>query len=148
MSGQWLNLLSAQTGHLLFVKSSGFIIMVSVIFIVFIEYLLRIRFNVSEVAYYLLYWAILSAMFSALTIFSWAEHHTEEERLFIEAFIAGIIAGFLIALYKILAYHEIWVVFNLIAEPLRTALFGLLIVWFVARVEPTTSGKEISLLNS
>ena len=49
-------------------------------------------------------------------------------RLFANSFFAGLIVGFGVAFFKLFWYHQLWTVFNLITEPLITALIGLIIV--------------------
>jgi hypothetical protein len=53
----------------------------------------------------------------------------DRERLMVQAFLAGLLLGFIVAIFKLVLYRELWTVFNLLAEPLRTALFGLLVAW-------------------
>lgn len=48
-------------------------------------------------------------------------------RLFANAFFAGMISGFLVAVFKLFWYYELWTVFNLITEPLITGFIGLII---------------------
>ena len=110
-------------------RSAAFIIIAGVGLLILNEYFLRIKFSVWPAIPYVFYWSIIAVTFSALLLAPWQRYQHESERLMIEAFMAGIFVGLAIAIYKVFAYREFWTLFNLLAEPIRTALFGLLVIW-------------------
>jgi len=110
-------------------RSGVFIIIISVLSLILNEYFFRIKFNVWPVISYSVYWLIMAMAFSALILIPWQRYQENSERLIVEAFVTGVIIGLAVAIYKIFAYYELWTLFNLLAEPIRTALFGLLVAW-------------------
>ena len=110
-------------------RSAVFIIVVSVSLLVINEYFLRIKFNVWPAVPYIFYWLIIAIAFFYLLLIPWQRYNENNERLMVEAFMTGIILGLAIAVYKTFAYRELWTIFNLLAEPIRIALFGLLVIW-------------------
>ena len=85
----------------------------------------------------------MALIFSSLLLISWQCYQQDEERLMVEAFMAGLIIGLAIAVYKILAYYQLWTLFNLLAEPIRTALFGLLVIWILREKNQTLAMSQI-----
>jgi RsiW-degrading membrane proteinase PrsW (M82 family) len=110
-------------------RSALFIVVVGAGLLILNEYFFRTKFNVWPAIPYSVYWLIIAITFSALMFITWQRYQHESERLRIETFLAGIFLGLAIAIYKVFAYRELWTVFNLLAEPIRTALFGLLVTW-------------------
>ncbi len=43
----------------------------------------------------------------------------------------GVLIGFLMAVFKLIYVYKVYLIFNLIAEPIRTGLLGLVIVWLI-----------------
>lgn len=126
------------------VRSSAFIVVVSALLLILNEYFFRIKFNVWPAVPYTIYWLIMAMAFSALILVPWQRYQEEQERLMVEAFMAGIILGLSIAVYKIIAYRELWALFNLLAEPIRTALFGLLVAWVLKEKSRTLTMNQIT----
>ena len=124
-------------------RSSPFIILFGSLLLIVNEYLFRVRFSVPLAIPYMFYWLIIAITFSALVLIPWQRYQQEKERLMVEAFMAGLIIGLAIAVYKILAYYQLWTLFNLLAEPIRTALFGLLVIWILREKNQTLAMSQI-----
>ena len=124
-------------------RSSPFIILFGSLLLIVNEYLFRVRFSVPSAIPYMFYWLIIAITFSALVLIPWQRYQQEKERLMVEAFMAGLIIGLAIAVYKILAYYQLWTLFNLLAEPIRTALFGLLVIWILREKNQTLAMSQI-----
>ena len=67
------------------------------------------------------------------------------------AVMMGVIIGFLVAVFKLIYFHKVYLIFNLIAEPVRTGLLGLVIVWLVHLIislikkQPSRKSKDTYL---
>ena len=125
-------------------RSSPFIILFGSLLLIVNEYLFRVRFSVPSAIPYMFYWLIIAITFSALVLIPWQRYQQEKERLMVEAFMAGLIIGLAIAVYKILVYYQLWTLFNLLAEPIRTALFGLLVIWILREKNQTLAMSQIA----
>ena len=125
-------------------RSSPFIILFGSLLLIVNEYLFRVRFSVPSAIPYMFYWLIIAITFSALVLIPWQRYQQEKERLMVEAFMAGLIIGLAIAVYKILVYYQLWTLFNLLAEPIRTALFGLLVIWILREKNQTLAMSQIT----
>lgn len=49
-------------------------------------------------------------------------------------FFTGLMIGISVALFKLLWYHRMWALFNLVIEPFATALLGLVLYWITAKI--------------
>lgn len=124
-------------------RSAVFIIIVSSLLLILNEYFFRIKFNVWPVFPYTIYWLIMAMAFSALILVPWQRYQENSERLMVEAFFTGVIIGLAVAVYKVFAYYELWTLFNLLSEPIRTALFGLLVAWVLKEKSRTLTLTQI-----
>lgn len=104
------------------------------------EYVLRVRYGVPPVIPYVLYWLVLAGVFTCLALGPWQRYRRNIEELMVQAFAVGLALGFAVAVYKAYAHWQLWTVFNLLAEPMRTGLFGLLVAWVVDRKRFITFG--------
>ena len=119
-------------------RTSGFIVTVGAGLLVLAEHLFRTRFAaVPATIPYVFYWLLIAGTFTALLLLPWQQYQSEPDRLLVAAFLAGLLITFPVAIYKVFAYRELWTVFNLLAEPIRTSLFGLLLSWLLVHVAPT-----------
>lgn len=83
--------------------------------------------------------------FALLVSHPWRRLSGDFERLAAKAFLTGLVAGGMIAGYKAFAYQELWTVFNLLAEPLRSALFAVVVTWAVERhLRPVSDVSAVS----
>ncbi|MFH1598563.1 MAG: hypothetical protein ABIB97_05910 [Patescibacteria group bacterium] len=65
----------------------------------------------------------------------------------------GVLIGLLIAIFKIIYFRKVYLIFNLIAEPVRTGILGLVVVWLLHLILSLTksqpaSGKKDTYLSS
>lgn len=47
------------------------------------------------------------------------------------AVMLGVVVGLFLAIFRIIYFHKVYLLFNLIAEPIRTGILGLAVVWLV-----------------
>jgi len=47
------------------------------------------------------------------------------------AVMMGVLIGLLMAVFRLIYFHKLYLIFNLIAEPIRSGLLGLLVVWLI-----------------
>lgn len=114
-----------------FLTATSFVVATSCALLVLIEYLTRVRFAPPAAVSYVLSWATLTLTFGALVLLPWQRYLIDRERLYVEAFLTGSLIGLISALAKLLFHFELWASFNILAEPIRTGLFGLLVAWVV-----------------
>jgi hypothetical protein len=120
---------------LLAIASSGSgVIVIAITLLAGNEFFVQQWLNLAPVAY-VIYWLILAGMFSVLARYSWSEVGANSNRLFVQTFTIGLIVGLADALVRVALYRELWTAFNLFAEPLRTALFGMVVVWFMSHID-------------
>ena len=112
-------------------RSTAFIVLVAAVLLVVNEYVFRTQLNAPPLIPYAFYWMVMALTFAALIIVPWRKFLLDANRLMVEAFVTGLVLGLVIAVYKVIVYQELWTVFNIIAEPIRTALFGLLVAWVI-----------------
>ena len=108
-------------------RSAAFIIIIGILLLMLIE-TTTAALALSLSLYYLLYWAALSSLFILLAVLPWAEGRYNDTIIITKAFLVGLIVGGVMAILKLSLYQELWTIFNLAAEPLRTGLFGSLLI--------------------
>ena len=124
-------------------RSSGFIVTAGAGLLVVAEYLFRTQFAAASAAVpYIFYWLLIAGTFTALILLPWQRYRQESDRLLVAAFLTGLLIAAPVAIYKVIAYHELWAVFNLLAEPIRASLFGLLLSWLLIQVSPSMPPHE------
>lgn len=107
--------------------------------VVLSEYLTVIYFKAPIIGT-LFYWVLLTATLATIAGVTLHRLHREEDRLLVSTFVVGLTIGLLVAIVKVLFYRELWTAFNLFAEPMRTALYGLVIGWlFLVRARSAVS---------
>lgn len=112
---------------------------VGVVLVVLSEYFTIIHFNVPVIGT-LFYWVLLTATLATIAGVTLHRLHREEDRLLVSTFVVGLTIGLLVAIVKVVLYQELWTAFNLFAEPMRTALYGLVIGWlFLVRARSAVS---------
>lgn len=104
--------------------------------------LLKVWVNVPVAVSYVVYWSILTGLFVVLSEFTWRQYSIDETHLLTRLFLIGALMGFCLAIYKSIAYMQLWTLFNLIAEPLRTGLYAILIGWIAANIQRDTINKN------
>jgi len=63
----------------------------------------------------------------------------------------GIAIGLTMAIFKLIYFHKVYLIFNLIAEPIRTGLLGLVLVWLfqfilgITKRQPKSKGNDTYL---
>src|SRR3990167_4627186 len=129
METSWMKKLRHVIATSTWLQRPSFVVGGSILVVVLAEYLMEVRFFVSSTIFYLTYWLILTATFSILATAELHRFHREDDRLFVSLFLAGALIGFFSALFKVLAFQELWTAFNILAEPMRTALLALVIGW-------------------
>lgn len=82
---------------------------------------------------YGLTWVILVGMFALLTMYPWQRFHRQHDRLFLEALVAGMLVALAPAIVQVILYRELWSVLNLLAEPVRIGLVGVVITWLTVQ---------------
>ena len=122
-----------------FFRSTAFIVTLCGAALIITEYMLRIRFAVPVAIPYIVYWMALGAAFAGLSLGPWRAYQHDRERLMANAFLAGLTIGVLSAVYKIVVYQELWTMINILAEPIRTGLFGILVAWMIAQERTTAT---------
>jgi hypothetical protein len=55
----------------------------------------------------------------------------------------GILIGLFIAIFKLIYFHKVYLIFNLIAEPVRTGLLGLVLAWLFHLVISLTKRQPV-----
>lgn len=102
--------------------------------LILVEYATRVRFSANVLVVYGAYWVVLGASLLLMTHLAAGRLRHEDDRLMVSIFVAGFVIGLMVATYKVIAHQELWTVFNLFAEPMRTALVGLVVSWlFIVR---------------
>lgn len=85
--------------------------------------------------HYALYWVVLTALFVVLSEFNWRQYSIDELQLLTRLFVAGVVLGLSLAIYRGVTQWELWTLFNLAAEPLRSGLYAVLIGWIVSNIQ-------------
>jgi hypothetical protein len=120
---------------LLAVASSGSgVVVIAIVLLAGNEFFVQQWLNLAPVAY-VIYWLVLAGMFAVLARYSWTAVESNSNRLFVQTFTIGLVVGLTDALVRVALYRELWTAFNLFAEPLRTALFGMVVVWFISHID-------------
>lgn len=88
---------------------------------------------------YGVYWVVLTALFVGLTEMCWRHRAFDETNLLTRLFVTGCALGFIIAIYRVALHWQLWTVFNLLAEPLRTGLYAMVVGWIVSNVQSDTA---------
>ncbi|PJE75966.1 hypothetical protein COV04_02325 [Candidatus Uhrbacteria bacterium CG10_big_fil_rev_8_21_14_0_10_48_11] len=134
MAETFANYKKLLTGFARVLTSASGIIAVAVLLLAANELFVRQWLNVPPIAY-AVYWIALAGMFIVLARYAWARINPNSTQLLVQAFLVGLGVGLFAALVKVVLYRELWTAFNLFAEPLRTALFGIVLVWFMAHID-------------
>lgn len=110
-----------------------------VILIVFDVLLTKVWSSAPMWVNYGVYWVVLTALFVGLTEMCWRHRAFDETNLLTRLFVAGCALGFVLAVYRVAIYLQLWTVFNLLAEPLRTGLYAIVVGWIVSNVQSETA---------
>jgi len=89
----------------------------------------EIVMTIYGVSYYF-FWAIDIASFIYV---AWAIYLRRRDTLAeagTAAVMTGVMIGLIAAIFKLIYFHKLYLIFNLIAEPVRTGLLGLVLAWF------------------
>ena len=87
---------------------------------------------------YVVYWVLLTALFVGLTELCWRHRAFDEMNLLTRLFVVGGILGLVLAIYRVALHWQLWTVFNILAEPLRTGLYAMAVGWVVSNVQSDT----------
>ncbi|MFA7286085.1 MAG: hypothetical protein WC052_00225 [Patescibacteria group bacterium] len=110
------------------------------------EYGFRYYFSVPAIIGYLTYWLGLSFFFYVVTKNLVVREH-DDMLLFVTIGMTGAVTGLFLALWKVYLYQELWTAFNLIAEPVRTGLYGFMIAWLFVRAQSNVRQATFSSPN-
>lgn len=83
---------------------------------------------------YVVYWITILALPGWLTYKYWVHEIHDETKMLVMGFVFGVSLGVVMAIYRAATLRELWTLFNLVAEPLRTGLSTLLVVWVVSNI--------------
>jgi len=86
-----------------------------------------------EIFSYVIYFSRL-VLFSYLGIFAIKQYKASKTQAIIAATLGGLIAGFLLAVFQLFWYFELWTFFNIIGQPLLMAAMGVVITWLVSTI--------------
>lgn len=70
-------------------------------------------------------------IFASLGITAIKNYQATKPQAMLAAALGGLVAGFLLAIFQLFWYLELWAIFNLIGQPLLMMVNGVIIVWFV-----------------
>lgn len=84
-----------------------------------------------EIFSYLIYLSRL-ILFSYLGISAIKQYKAVKIQAITAAALGGLIAGFLLAVFQLFWYFELWTFFNIIGQPLLMAAMGVVITWLVS----------------
>ena len=70
-------------------------------------------------------------LFGYLAIVAVKQFKATKIQAIIAAVIGGFVAGFILAVFQLFWYFELWTFFNIIGQPLLMALYGIAVVWVV-----------------
>ncbi len=121
------------------------LVLSSSLLLIIVEYLTRVRFSPNPFIAYGAYWIVLVVVLYVLTELAAPRLRHEEDRLMVSLFVSGLVIGLALAIYKAIALQELWTLFNLLAEPMRTALVGLIIAWLYLLRERTSAMTRLPL---
>ncbi len=121
--------------HSPLVRRPYVIFLLSSFFIILAEYLLHVRWSVSPVIAYVLYWILILSSCALFSVIEFRDLRRSEDRAVVGVMTAAASVGLCVALAKLFFYHELWTVFNILAEPMRTALVALVVAWIFAARE-------------
>ena len=70
-------------------------------------------------------------LFGYLAVVAVKQFKATKIQAVIAAAIGGFVTGFILAIFQLFWYFELWTFFNLIGQPLVMALYGMVVVWIV-----------------
>jgi len=74
------------------------------------------------------------SLFSYLAFSAIRQFKATARQVMTAAVLGGLVVGFIMALFQLVWYFELWTLFNLIGQPLVMALEGLVISWLIIRL--------------
>jgi len=77
------------------------------------------------------FWAINIITFLYIAWAIYLRRHDSFTEAGTAAVMLGVVVGLFLAIFRIIYFHKVYLVFNLIAEPIRTGILGLAIVWLI-----------------
>ena len=110
-----------------------------------LEYVTRIRFQTPILISYFFYWIILAGTLGLIAGAAADRLRHEDDRLLVSTFVAGVMLGLLIAIFKVGVHRELWTLFNILAEPMRTGLLGLVIGWLFVMHSRAPGSRRFAL---
>jgi len=70
-------------------------------------------------------------VFSYLTISGIKQFLAFKRQILAAAVLSGLLAGIILAIFQLFWYFELWVIFNLLGQPLLLAFEGLIVSWLI-----------------
>jgi len=78
--------------------------------------------------------AVRLAMFIYLSLIAVKQFKATKKQVYTSAVLGGLVAGFILAIFQLFWYFELWTFFNLIGQPLLLAAEGLVISWLIVKI--------------
>jgi hypothetical protein len=81
-----------------------------------------------EILDYFIY-VVRIILFAYLAISAVKKYQASQAQVIFAAVLGGVVTGFLLAVFQLFWYFELWTIFNIIGQPLLMAVMGVVIAW-------------------